>query len=330
MKKEDKMNQDILISVVAPVYNEEECIEKYILDTLSVLKSNYLNYELILVDDGSTDNSERFIKDIQNKVENIRLLTLSRNYGREIAMSAGLDNSIGDYVVIMDSDLQDPPELIPKLVEKALSGFDVVYAARISRSGESALKIITSRYFYKITAKMTGLKIPDDAGDFRVFSRRVVNSINQLKEHNRYMKMLYAYVGFSSVGIPFKRKKRYAGKTKYNYASLINASLDAIISFSNKPLRIVSILSIVLSFILFFTSIGVVLYKLIYSNTIVEGWASTIVLVSFLFSILFIFLSIISEYIGRILLEAKNRPLYYIKEETSGLALRDKNLVDDL
>ena len=140
------MNQDILVSVIAPVYNEEECIKKYVSETLQVLKDNYLNYELILVDDGSTDSSREYIKEIQNNVENIRLLSLSRNYGREIAITAGLESSIGDYVVLMDSDLQDPSDLIPKLVDKAISGFDAVYAARASRSGESSFKKISSKY----------------------------------------------------------------------------------------------------------------------------------------------------------------------------------------
>lgn len=324
------MNQDILVSVIAPVYNEEECIKKYISETLKVLTENYLNYELILVDDGSNDNSRQCIKEMQNNSENIRLLALSRNYGREIAISAGLENSIGDYVVIMDSDLQDPSSLIPKLVDKAISGFDVVYAARSKRDGESYLKKLSSKYFYRIAARMTGFNIQDDAGDFRVFSRKVVNSINQLKEQNRYMKMLYAYVGFSSIGIPFERKERYAGKTKYSYSKLINASLDAIISFSNKPLRIVSIFCISLSLILLISIIFVIFYKLDYSDNLVQGWASTIVLVNLLFSILFIFLAVISEYLARVLVESKNRPLYYIKEENSSLNLIDRNIVDDI
>ena len=324
------MNQDILISVVAPVYNEEECVEKYMQETLKVLSDNYLNYELILVDDGSTDNSKDLIKKMQGSIDNIRLLSLSRNYGREIAITAGLESSIGDYVILMDSDLQDPSSLIPDLVDKAISGFDVVYAARTHRIGETFLKKILSKYFYKIAAKLTGFDIPDNAGDYRVFSRKVVNSINQLKEQNRYMKMLYAYVGFSSIGIPFERQKRFAGKTKYNYLNLINASLDAVISFSSKPLRIVSIFSVSLSLLLLISSIGVFFYKLINSSSIIEGWASTVVLINFLFSILFIFLAVISEYIGRVLVEVKNRPLYYIKEESASLKLKDKNIVDDL
>jgi dolichol-phosphate mannosyltransferase len=204
------MINDILISVVAPVYNEEKCIREYINQTIGILQDNYLNYELVLVDDGSTDNSIVIIKEILGKVKNIRLISLSRNYGREVAISAGLDMSIGDYVILMDSDLQDSPDLIPKLVDRAVSGYDVVYAARISRAGESFFKKISSKYFYKIASSLTGFTIPDDAGDFRVFNRKVVNSISQLKESNRYMKMLYAYVGFKVSKIPFERSERYA------------------------------------------------------------------------------------------------------------------------
>ena len=324
------MINDILISVVAPVYNEEKCIREYINQTVDILQDNYLNYELVLVDDGSTDNSIVIIKEILGKVKNIRLISLSRNYGREVAISAGLDVSIGDYVVLMDSDLQDSPDLIPKLVDRAVSGYDGVYAARISRAGESFFKKISSKYFYKIASSLTGFSIPNDAGDFRVFNRKVVNSISQLKESNRYMKMLYAYVGFKVSKIPFERSERYAGTTKYSYAKLFNASLDAIISFSNRPLRILSIFSMILSFLLFVLILGIFIYKMMDTNAIVEGWSSTMVFISLMFSVLFMFLSIISEYISRILIETKNRPLYYIREEHNSSVVYGKNIVDDL
>ncbi len=324
------MINDILISVVAPVYNEEKCIREYINQTIGILQDNYLNYELVLVDDGSTDNSIDIIKEILGKVKNIRLISLSRNYGREVAISSGLDMSIGDYVVLMDSDLQDPPDLIPKLIDRAVSGYDVVYAARICRAGESFFKKISSKYFYKIASSFTGFTIPDDAGDFRVFNRKVVNSISELKESNRYMKMLYAYVGFKVSKIPFERSERYAGTSKYSYVKLFNASLDAIISFSNRPLRIVSIFSMILSFLLFSLIFLIFIYKMMDTNAVVEGWSSTMVFISLMFSVLFIFLSIISEYISRILIETKNRPLYYIREEYNSSAMYDKNIADDL
>jgi dolichol-phosphate mannosyltransferase len=324
------MINDILVSVVAPVYNEEECIKEYISQTIKILQSNYLNYELVLVDDGSTDCSAIIIKEMLGKIKNIRLISLSRNYGREVAITAGLDMSIGDYVVLMDSDLQDPPYLIPKLIDRAISGYDVVYGARTSREGESVFKKLSSKYFYKIASNLTGFSIPSDAGDFRVFNRKVVNSISKLKENNRYMKLLYAYVGFNVSKLHFDRNERYAGITKYSYAKLFNASLDAIISFSNRPLRIVSIFSIMLSFLLLLLTTGIFLYKTFYTNSIVAGWSSIMVFMSLMFSVLFMFLSIISEYIARILTESKNRPLYYIAEEKDSSVLHDNNIVDDL
>ncbi len=324
------MKKDILVSVVAPMYNEELVIEKYINEAINILKNNYLHYELIIVDDGSGDHSSKIVKNLQKSIKNIRLISLSRNYGREIAITAGLDVSIGDYVVVMDTDLQDPPSLIPALINKALLGNDIVYASRQARDGESFVKKLTSKYFYKITSYMTGLKIPEDAGDFRVFNRKVINSILQLKEQKRYMKMLYAYVGFKVDSIPFKRDKRFAGTTKYNYVKLINASLDAIVGFSTTPLRIVSIFSFLISFFLFIISSYVLLSKLFLNSNAIEGWSSTIVLMSLMFCILFIFLAVISEYLGRVLIETKNRPLYYITEETSSCVLKTENVFDDL
>ncbi len=324
------MINDIVVSVVAPVYNEEECIKEYIEQTTLVLKKNYLNYELILVDDGSYDKTTQIIQQILEEISNIRLILLSRNYGREIAISAGLDTAIGDYVVVMDSDLQDSPSVIPKLIDKVLEGFDVVYAARASRKGESFFKKTFSKVFYKIASDMSGFKIPENAGDFRVFNRKVVNSIGQLKETNRYMKMLYAYVGFKVSHINFERDSRHAGKTKYKYSQLFDASLDAIINFSNKPLRLLSIFSVSLSLILLAFGIFITIYKLIYSDDIVEGWSSTTVFISLMFSILFTFLAIISEYVSRILVESKNRPLYYIREEINSSNILNKNIADDL
>ena len=324
------MINDILVSVVAPIYNEEECIKEYIEQTTFILKKNYLNYELILVDDGSYDNTTKIIQQILKEIKNIRLILLSRNYGREIAITAGLDSAIGDYVVVMDSDLQDSPSFIPKLIGKAVKGFDVVYAARTNRKGESFLKKTFSKIFYKIASNMSGFTIPENAGDFRVFNRKVVNSIGQLKETNRYMKMLYAYVGFKVSYIKFERDSRHAGKTKYNYSQLFDASLDAIVNFSNKPLRLLSLFSVSISFILFVFGIFITVNKLIYANNIAEGWTSTMVFISLMFSILFTFLAIISEYISRILVESKNRPLYYIREEINSSNILNKNIADDL
>lgn len=324
------MRKDILVSVVAPVYNEMDVINQFIEETLAVLSSNFENYELILVDDGSTDLSAMKIKESQLKSQNIRLIRLSRNYGREIALTAGLESSIGDYVILMDSDLQDPPDLIPDFLSKALEGFDVVYGARTEREGESILKKWTSRNFYRLASYMTGFNIPENAGDFRLLNRKVANAILELKESNRYLKLLYAYVGFRTASIPFKRRRRFAGITKYNYNKLINAALDAIISFSIKPLRIVSILSILVSGLLSILSIYALIAKLMSREGIADGWTSLFLLNSSMFCLVFIFMAMIAEYVGRSLTESKGRPLYFIQEETNSSVLKLKNIADDV
>ena len=313
-------SKDLVLSVVAPVYNEEEGINTFIEASLKTLKSMKLNYELILVNDGSKDNTLELLKTAAKKEKNIRVIELSRNYGREIAMTAGLEQAVGDYVVIMDSDMQDPPELIPELLQKLLEDeLDVVYAARTSRAGESFLKRFTSTLFYRIARKMTGLDIPDNAGDFRIFSRRVINAITSMKEHNRYLKMLYAYVGYKVGHVPFERQERLAGQTSYNWYALIGAALDAILAFSNKPLRFMSLTSVAISLTLFLYACYVFISKVLGTDAI-EGWTSLMVMMSLMFSIMFIFLAVISEYIGRILTEAKNRPLYYVRDEIGGTA----------
>tara|TARA_R110000868_G_scaffold189695_2_gene433075 strand:- start:117859 stop:118869 length:1011 start_codon:yes stop_codon:yes gene_type:complete len=315
-KETTVFDKNIVFSVVAPVYNEEEAIHIYIEKTLKTLKEMGVNYELILVNDGSTDNTLEILKTSAQKEQCVRVIELSRNFGREIAMTAGLEHSVGDYVVIMDSDMQDPPELIPDLLQKLLTDeLDIVYAARQSRNGETFLKKLSSKLFYRVASSMTGLNIPQNAGDFRVFSRKALNSILTMREHNRYLKMLYAYVGYRVGSVAFDRPERLAGESSYNWSSLLGAATDAIFAFSNKPLRIMSLVSITISSCLFVYACYIFVTKIMGAN-VVEGWTSLMLLMSFMFSILFVFLALISEYISRILIECKNRPLYYIRDET--------------
>ncbi len=325
------MNNDLLISVTAPVYNEDEIINDYISATLKVLKENFANYELVLIDDGSSDNSVEQIRTIQKDEKHLRLIRLSRNYGREIAMTAGFDNCIGDIVIVMDSDLQDPPELIPLLINKLREEqADICYAARTDRRDESWIKKTTSKLFYKICSSLTGFTIPDDAGDFRAMNRKVINSLIQVREKVRYMKMLYAYVGFKTTSIPFERQARPKGQTKYNYIKLIDAALDAIISNSHQPLRYVSISSILISLFMFILSLKGIFDKFLLKD-IESGWASLFFITTLMFSILFIFLAIFAEYISRILTESKDRPLYYITEESHETKIHNSlNIVEDL
>lgn len=304
-----------LISIIAPMYNEEASIGVFIEKTIEVLEQNFKNYELILIDDGSKDKTYEISKQYADKNSHIRIITFTRNYGHEIALTAGIEHAHGDYVVQMDSDLQHPPEMIPELVAKAMEGYDIVYAARKSRKNETWFKRFTSNLFYRVARKMSGLDLPSDAGNFRVVERKVVDSMKQFKENNRHLLMLYAYVGYKTAAIPFEANTRFAGKSKYNYVRLLNLALDSIISFSHRPLRYMSFISVLIALLMMFYALFVILQRLFYHQQLAQGLVSLILVISGLFAILFLFLAVISEYIGRILVESKNRPLYYVREE---------------
>jgi dolichol-phosphate mannosyltransferase len=304
----------MLLSIVAPMYNEELSIGEYIKQTISVLQQNFTSYELILVDDGSKDNSVAVAKQFAEKDSHIRIVQLSRNFGQEIATTAGLNHAKGDYVILMDSDLQNPPSMIPLFYQKIQEGYDVVYAERKERIGESFLKKFTSRLFYWVACKMTGFQLPRNAADFRIMTRTVVNALNSLRENNRYQVMLYAYVGFKSTSIPYDVPPRFAGETKYNYTRMFKTALDAILSFSSRPLRIISLVSVFISVISFAYAVFIFIQYMFVDN-FVEGIASVLAFVAIMFALLFLFLALLSEYIGRIMIESKRRPLYFVRDE---------------
>jgi len=306
---------DIKISVIAPMYNEEAVIELYLEKTIEVLNHNFSNYELILIDDGSTDHTVSRCLSYIKANKNIRLLSFSRNYGHEIASTAGLDHAVGDYVILMDTDLQHPPELIPDMVKKAEEGFDVVCASRNNREHESWLKKTTASMFYRLSSKMTGFDLQSDTGNFRLISRKVVDSLGKMKESNRHLIMMFAYVGYKTASINYHCPPRVAGSTKYNFRKLIVLSLDSIVGFSSRPLRIMSCFSVMISIIMMLYAGFILIEKLFSHQQLADGIASVIFLTAGLFSILFLFLAIISEYIGRILIETKNRPLYNLKQD---------------
>lgn len=317
------MYSNFSISIVGSTFNEEAIIANFIERTLAVLQNNFQHYEIVLIDDGSSDKTFSICQKYADQYpDKIRILAFSRNYGHEIALTAGIEHAKGDYVVLMDTDLQHPPELIPQLVENILKDYDIVYAARTSREGESWFKKLSTKLYYYLARKMSGLTFPSDSGNFRIISRKVVQSIAQLKEHNRHLMMLYAYVGFRTHSIPYQCEPRQAGKSKYSYGKLINLALDSIISFSQRPLRYMSIGSILISVIMACYAGFILLQKLFYNQHLAEGLASLIFVISSLFAILFLFLAVISEYIGRILTESKNRPLYYIREEYGNTQLK--------
>lgn len=314
------IHKDILLSVIAPCYNEEGVIGEFISRTVEVLEGYFQNYELILIDDGSKDATVEKIAEYQRKNPSIRLIRLSRNFGKEAAVTAGLEHVNGDIIVMLDSDLQDPPSLIPHLLEKLDAGYDIVSAQHTVRKQETWIKKSTSKLFYRVASYTTGLVIPDTVGDYRAMRRKVVDAVVRVKDNVRYMKMIYAYVGFRNATVLYEREPRFAGDTKYNYPRLISAAFDAIISFSDKPLRYISIMCVGISTFAFLLTIYVIIHKIVagHSADIANGWTSLVVLINMMFCLLFAFLAVISEYISRILRESKNRPLYFAEEIRGG------------
>jgi dolichol-phosphate mannosyltransferase len=302
------------ISIIAPVYNEEDVIQKFIKQTLQILRQFVHNFELILIDDGSTDNTLEICKSLAIEHPEIQVLVFSRNYGHEFALTAGIDHCSGDFAITMDTDLQHPPELIPQLIQKAQEGYDIVNAKRSNRNTQSWLKRKTAQLFYRFASKLTGFELDGSIGNYKILSRKVINALKEMKENSRHMLMMFAYIGYKTAEIPYECQERAAGDSKYNYRKLINLAIDSIISFSHRPLRYMSILSIAISLILTGYAGFIVLEKLFYNQQLAEGVASVIFITSGLFAVLFFFLAIISEYISRILIESKGRPLYYIRE----------------
>ncbi|MFA4901968.1 MAG: glycosyltransferase family 2 protein [Desulfobaccales bacterium] len=301
------------LSIVAPMYNEESNID-YFFDTLiPVLTRLNLEYEIICINDGSKDCTlEKLLNYHQNNPQ-IKIINFSRNFGKEVAMTAGLHHSSGQAIIPIDTDLQDPPELITELVEKWREGYDVVYAVRRQRLGESSFKRFTANAFYRFINAISDTPIPRDTGDFRLFDRKVVKELNRIPERTRFMKGLFAWVGFKQVGIEYDRQPRYRGKTKWNYWKLWNFALDGITLFSTIPLKLWSYIGIIISLLSFGYGSFLILRTIILGKD-VPGYASIMVAVLFLGGLQLISLGIIGEYLGRIYAETKRRPLYIINE----------------
>ena len=305
-----------MISVVAPIHNEAETItELYrrLTDALTELG----DYEILLVDDGSTDGSWEQMLALAPGDSHVRLLRLSRNFGHQAALTAGLDAARGEAVVLIDADLQDPPEVISILVEKWREGFDVVYGLRTSRQGETRFKRWTASVFYRLLRVMTRVEIPADAGDFRLLSRRAVDALARMPERARFLRGMTSWLGFEQVGVRYERDPRYAGETKYPVRRMVGFALDAVTSFSTTPIRIVT----GLGFLLVLFCAGVlswVVYVKIFTSTAVPGWTSVLVVVLLLGGMQLVALGIIGQYVGRIFEEAKQRPLYLVGETVEG------------
>jgi len=303
----------ITYSIVAPIFNEKDNINELHRRVAEVLDSTGEPWELILVDDGSTDGSTEIIRELAKKDQRVRPVIFARNFGHQIAITAGWDYARGDAVVIIDADLQDPPELIVEMAKKWREGNEVVYAVRSERDGESWFKLWTASLFYRIIYRITDIKIPLDTGDFRLMDRKVVDVLKQMPERHRFPRGMSAWVGFKQVGIEYKRAARVAGETKYPFRKMIRLALNAVTSFSYFPLQVATFFGFVSASVAIL-AIPVVIYMRITGSQAFFGQATTLIAVLFLGGVQLISLGILGEYIGRLYDEAKGRPLYIVRE----------------
>lgn len=305
-----------VFSIIAPVYNETGCLDVLYSRVSEVMNSTSEPWELVLVDDGSTDGSTEMIRALAKKDERVRPVIFARNFGHQVAVTAGMDYARGDAVVIIDADLQDPPEVILELIQKWREGYEVVYAKRAEREGESWFKLFTASAFYKLIHRITDVKIPMDTGDFRLLDRKVVDVMKSMPEHNRFLRGMSAWVGFRQVGVPYKRAARFAGSTKYPLKKMIKLAMTAITGFSYLPLQIATwmgMTAVASSFIL----LVVMIILRIIGSTFLAGQAAIIIIALFLGGVQLISLGILGEYIGRIYDEVKGRPIYIVAEAPS-------------
>lgn len=304
---------EFLLSVVVPAYNEREVLPEFHKRLSAVLDSLPERAEIVYVNDGSTDDTLTVMRKLADSDPRVSIVDLSRNFRKEIALSAGLDHACGDAVVIIDADLQDPPELIPELVKWWWQGYENVYAKRIARDGETFLKRATAHAFYRVIQHVSRVRIPEDTGDFRLLSRRAVDSLKQLREQHRFMKGLFAWIGYPSKAVPYKRDPRVAGETKWNYWRLWNFAIDGITSFTVAPLKVSTYMGLVTATGAFIYGINVIVKTLFYGDP-VAGYPSLMTVVLFLGGVQLMVLGVIGEYLGRMFDETKRRPLYFVND----------------
>ena len=304
-----------MISVIIPVFNEENNVENVLTTTNAVLKKIEKKYEIILVDDGSTDKTSQILLDKAGDNQCIKVIILSRNFGQQSAYTAGMRTATGDVLVLMDGDLQDPPELIPEFLLKIEAGYDVVYAVRKSRQ-ESILKKISYFIFYRLLRMIVPFPLPIDSGDFGAVTRKVADQMNEMPEKNRYLRGLRSYVGFNQVAVPYRRKMRSAGKPKYGLFKLLGLASDGIFGFSLVPLRLASLLGFIVSTLAIIYGIKVIIWR-ITGNDDLPGWATLATALSLLGGLQLLFMGIIGEYIGRIFAQVTSRPEYIIKDSAN-------------
>jgi len=304
----------IQYSIIVPLYNEEEVIGESYKRIKAVMEETKEVYEVIFINDGSRDQTEHLAKEICSKDPNIKLINFSRNFGHQPAITAGMRESSGEAIIIIDADLQDPPSVMLKMIEKWKEGYDVVYGKRIKRSGETFFKKMTAKMYYRLLTRITDVKIPVDVGDFRLIDRSVCNALNDLPERNRYVRGLVSWVGYKQTFVEFEREERFSGETKYPLRKMIKLAVDGITGFSNKPLKLASTLGYIVSCFGFVYLIVILIQKL-FTDTTIQGWTSIIGLLLILNGVTLIMLGVLGEYVGRIYDEIKARPVYIIKEK---------------
>lgn len=301
-------------SIIAPVYNEHESLPELHRRMVEVMEKTGEPWELVLVDDGSSDGSTEVIREMAKQDPRIRAVIFARNFGHQIAVTAGLDYSRGDAIVIIDADLQDPPEVVLEMIAKWKEGYEVVYAVRAEREGETWFKKTTASLFYRLIFKITDIKIPMDTGDFRLMDRKVVNVMNRMRERHRFLRGMSAWIGFKQIGLPYRRAARFAGVTKYPFKKMMKLALNAITSFSYFPLQLATYVGFV-SAAISIIAIPVVIIERLTGQQAFLGQATTLIAVLFLGGVQLMSLGILGEYIGRIYDEAKGRPIYITSEE---------------
>jgi dolichol-phosphate mannosyltransferase len=298
-----------LLSVVAPVCNEEATINEFYARVRAALEG--INFELVLVDDGSTDGSAAALDLLAAEDPRVRVVYLSRNFGHQTALTAGLDHARGDAVVMLDADLQDPPELIPRMLDHWLSGTDVIYAVREQREGESKFKLATARWFYRLFDALAQVELQHNSGDYRLLDRRALDALLSMRERNRFLRGMTVWVGYTQAAVPYRRDARYAGETKYTLTRMLRFSLDAIMSFSDRPLQLATLLGFLISTLAFVAIPLVIVLRI--TGSYLPGFGSITIAVLLLGGIQLIAIGIIGEYVGRIYDEVKGRPLYLVR-----------------
>jgi glycosyltransferase involved in cell wall biosynthesis len=301
-----------LVSIVVPAFNESAVLPHFHERLAAALENLSCSKEIVYVNDGSSDTTLEIMRNLAAQDSRVAIVNLSRNFGKEIALTAGLDHARGDAVVVIDADLQDPPELIPEMLRRWQEGYDVVYARRTARDGESLLKKLTAFVFYRLIQQISHVRIPQDTGDYRLLSRRAIVALGKLREQHRFMKGLFSWIGYPQVSVPYHREPRHAGKTKWNYWRLWNFAIEGITSFTTAPLKIATYLGLITA-LGAFAYASVIIYKTIMFGNPVRGYPSLMVVVLFLGGVQLITIGILGEYVGRMFDETKARPLYLVE-----------------